>query len=123
MKNKIYFAHSKKIYNSKEESRILDFLYNQFGKNNVICPNNDMGELGSIDPYLLQVSKSKLVIVRQYKRHIGRGVYEEINKALKLNIPVKLVIGNNRFKLLDVTNIKINDPTDWKVKYDKIVKK
>ena len=65
---KIYYAHSKKIYDTKVEKKQLKYLKNRFKEYNVICPNNDIGELGSIQPYLDVVSQCEMLICSEYNR-------------------------------------------------------
>lgn len=71
--SEVYFAHSKLIYGTKEESEALSFLKSVF--KNVCCPHNDMGELGSITPYLKKVEECKLIVALPYNNFIGKGVY------------------------------------------------
>lgn len=119
-KDKVYFAHSKRIYNTKEESTMLDFLRKNFTK--VICPNKDIGELGSIEPYLKIVDTCKYVVAHEYQGSIGKGVFSEIKNALSKNIPVlALRKGTIGYKLCKVKNIEINDSTDWAIHYGKII--
>ena len=125
----IYFAHSRQIYGTKVEKQILLYLSKKFGRINVCCPNNDMGELGSIEPYLEKVANSSMVIVHQFKNHVGKGAYQEVKEALAKNILVKVIIcgkgrmrsGPPRYDLKEVKAIKIVDNTDWKVRYGQVI--
>jgi hypothetical protein len=42
----VYYAHSMKTYNSEKEFNETQFLRKNFS--NVICPNKDLGNLGSM---------------------------------------------------------------------------
>jgi len=86
-KETAYFAHSKKKYNTIEEAAELAFIKKHFG-GKVICPNNDLGELGGIEPYLKVVKSSICVYVSEYFGMIGRGVYDECHFALTNGINV-----------------------------------
>lgn len=111
----VYFAHSKLIYGTKEEEKALKHLRKVFGS--VVCPHNDMGELGSIYPYLERVSKCCLVVALPYKNFIGKGVFSEIEHALALNKPVLVLKGK---ELKTVYGVVVNDSKDWKFKYGKL---
>ena len=121
----IYFAHSMRIYNTKLETKLLKFISKKFGRKNVCCPNNDMGELGRIEPYLKKILTCTKVVVHQYKNYLGKGACEEVKTALNNNIPVVLIIVTvtNRCKLKKVKAIKVIDKYDWKVKYGQIILK
>lgn len=118
----IYFAHSMRIYNTPEEQQVLEFIGDIYGRREVVCPNNDMGELGSITPYLQRIEKCKEVIVREYKGFLGRGAYKEVQHALDLDKKVQVVRGNGlEMQLLPVKGIEVNDRGDWKIKYGKLI--
>lgn len=120
MKSLMYYAHSKKIYNTKREQAELMWLLDNFsGK--VVCPNNGMGELGSIEPYLKMISKCDGVVLSEYERHIGRGVFSEVERALlekKLVLCIRRFVGI--FYLIKVSRIEIVNNYDWSVYYGKI---
>ncbi len=128
-KKLIYFAHSRQIYDSKLEKGLLAFLSKKFGRKNVCCPNNDMGELGSIEPYLKQVANSSMVIVHQFRNHVGKGAYQEVKNALAENIIVKVItcskgrtwFGRPGYRLKQVRSLRIVDNTDWKVRYGQVI--
>lgn len=89
-KGTAYFAHSKKKYNTSEEAEELAFIKKHFdGK--VICPYNDLGELGDIELYLEVIKSVDCVYVTEYRGYIGRGVFDECTFALKNNINVLVV--------------------------------
>lgn len=113
----IYYAHSKKSYGSVEEQKVVARL----AKRHQVINPRDMGELGSIKPYLVKVNKSQAVAVSEYQGFIGRGVYEEVQYALYLNRPVYLV-RSDRLKAMAITGAKIYDSSDWKVHYAILVK-
>ncbi len=116
----IYYAHSKQIYNTKREKE--ERVYLKFIFYDVCCPNLDMGELGSIDPYLKKVRKSNVVVFSEYKKHIGKGVHQEIMEAYKNKIPIILLRKiKKKFKLMPVFRIMIKDPDDWAIKYRKVI--
>lgn len=115
----VYYAHSKLIYDSERENKELSFLKKKF---NLIDPNGDIGERGSIEPYLKVISTCNMVICSEYKEHIGRGVFEEVLFALNKGIKVfclKKKIG--MFYLSKVINVIENDVYDWKIKYGRII--
>jgi len=115
LKNKTYYAHSMRIYNTPEEHRVQNFL--QLSGFDVLCPNRDVGEKGSIEPYLEIVKQCKDVVVTEFKGSIGRGAFSEVRCAFDNRIPVKLLRGE---ELFDVQNVKVHDASDWKVHYGKL---
>jgi len=118
LKEPIYYAHSKLIYNTAREKAELKYL-ERFGE--VICPNNHIGEKDSIDEYLdIIKSKCKTFVCSEYKKHIGKGVYEEAMTASFLFPHYVLRKQFTRFKLIPIRDIDIVDETDWKIKFAKI---
>lgn len=113
----MYFAHSKRIYNTPLEKEILRYLREELGME-ILCPNTDIGELRSMTPYLKRVAKCDGVIVHEYRECVGRGCYEEVSTALQLNKPVYAIRG---VELISVKGIIIYDSTDWKIGYGKLI--
>jgi hypothetical protein len=105
-----------KIYNTEREQKELQFLKSKYQK--VVCPNNDIGELGGIQPYLEIVKKMDIVVFSEYQNHIGKGVYEEVKTALMNNIPVKVLRGKGIKTIKDV--IIVNE-YDWEIEYAKVL--
>lgn len=122
MKKAVYYAHSKLIYDTPREKSERSFLEKSFGK--VCCPNRDIGEQGSIDPYLNRVQRSSQVICSEYQRHIGKGVFTEVSEALERGKKVfrlkKVKVG---WMLEPVSAVKVVDEFDWKVCYGKLILK
>ena|GEM_PF-2109727 len=115
----VYYAHSKLIYDSPREKQERKFLEKNFWK--VVCPNRDMGDLGSIDPYLRMVDKNKIVVCSEYNSYIGKGVYSEIMEGLKTNKRVYCLRKlEGKYILLPVATVSMVDPNDWKMQYGKI---
>ena len=116
----IYYAHSKRIYGTEQERAELDWLKKKFPK--VLDPNGDLGELGSIVPYLEAVTKCSAVVVSEYQKHIGRGAFSEIEHALSRKKPVHCIRKyRNKFRLVIVSRVEIVDGEDWAVRYGRIV--
>jgi hypothetical protein len=102
---RVYYAYSLQIYGTLREARERKFLREKF--NNLICPNQDIGEFpGKMGFCLKMVRWSDLVVVSEYEGHIGMGVYCEIKEA---------------FELYTVKGVKIVDKNDIKVKYAKVI--
>lgn len=112
-KGTAYFAHSKKKYNTAEEADELAFIKKHFG-GNVICPNNDLGELGDIKNYLKIIKSSECVYATEFHGMIGRGVYDECQFALSNRINILVVRKDIKGKFFiqtvrDVVEINEND--------------
>ncbi|MFM2196204.1 MAG: hypothetical protein RL092_1804 [Bacteroidota bacterium] len=106
-KKAAYYAHSMRKYNSEIEARELKFIELHFD-GNVICPNKDLGELGSIEPYLRVVSLTTAVYATEYRDYVGSGVFDECVHAMSLNIPVYVVRldKDNNFYVLPLMSIE-----------------
>jgi len=120
---KIYYAHSMKIYDSIKEKDELRFLKRKYKKENVVCPNNDLGELGDIERYKKFIKRNcKAVVASEYKNCIGRGVYEELKTALTNKIPCFLIrkTKTGRRSVKPIKSIRVNNKWDWKVEYGKV---
>ena len=113
----IYYAHSKKIYNTKREEEERNKILQKFPKAELICPNRDVGEKFSLVPYLKIVRDCNIVVCSEFDGFVGKGVYWEILTAMDNNKPVFNVTKD--FK--KVTDIIIVDKNDWTVKYGKVV--
>lgn len=111
-----YYAHSKLIYNTKREKSEERFLKKKFM---VINPNTDIGEMGSMNPYLKKIDCCTGVIFSEFNDCIGKGVYEEVKHAINNKKPVlclKKSILN--YKLIPVKKTPIIvDENDWKERY------
>jgi hypothetical protein len=119
MKMKVYFAHSMPEYNTKREQKALEMLKRNFSEDEVICPNNDLGELGSMEAYLDYIREEIDALVFMSKKNgwCGKGVYTEIEVASSKGIPVYMFkMKGNKFAVIDVTEgpdfIEINH-NDW----------
>lgn len=111
-----YFAHSKKIYNTKEEKRIKRILANK--GISIVCPNTDIGELGGIKGYLECIDGCSDVIVHEFMGFVGRGCFEEVAHALHINKPVFAIRGKGLVKIIGV---EIYNSSDWSVRYGKLI--
>lgn len=120
MKNSmVYYAHSMCIYNTERERRELKFLSSIF--RSVLNPN-DYKDSAGMGFFLNLVSECGIVVCSEYKRFIGKGVFMEINSALKSNKQVFCLRNTRgRWKLLEVKRVKVYDVTDWAVKYGKVI--
>lgn len=104
----IYYAHSRKIYNTKREKKELQYLRKLYGK--VLDPNNDLGELEDTCKYMRHVAACTLVVCSEYLDHVGFGVFMEVLFALNNDIPVMCLRknkSNNQFQLHMVHEIKL----------------
>ena len=79
--NKIYYAHSIRLYNTRTEKNDLDFL-NSFGHSITVNPNSNVfNGKRSMKPYLLLVSECD----SQWYRGETIGVIFEVLSALALD--------------------------------------
>ncbi len=114
---KVYYAHSMQLYESLKEKQELKFLRTRF--DNVLCPNKDIGKAGrGMSAYLKIVEWADLVVASEYEGFVGLGVFSEIQHALNVGIPVKCLRKN---KLLDVKEVIIHSPRDYRIKYGEVI--
>jgi len=118
MKIKAYYAHSKLIYGTRREISERAFISRRY---QVLCPNRDIGERGSMEPYLQAVASCQTVIVSEVDGYVGRGVFEEIKHALKIGHPVLALRASARgFTLLSVRSVAVVDSQDWRYRFGKL---
>lgn len=119
---KLYYAHSMLIYNTKREKKELRFLRKNFSS--VCNPKTDITWDNTIkmEAYFKVVKNSDIVVVSEYKNHIGKGVYDEIKTAINSNILV-LCLRKKLFKcrLQQVKGVELVNEQDWKITYGKII--
>ena len=119
---KVYYAHSKLIYNTKREKKELQFLRNKF--TSVCNPNTDItwDNTTKMEPFFKAVKNSDIIIISEYKKHIGKGVYDEIKLAINSHISV-LCLRKKLFKyrLHQVASVELVDEKNWKIKYGKVI--
>ena len=108
-----YYAHSKNIYGTEEERMQLKFLRTKFSK--VLCPNNDVGELGGMQPYLDIIEKKcSGVVFSEWFDLVGRGVWEEVKHAKKLKQPIYgLRKVDDKYKLFKFRSGKVINKDNW----------
>lgn len=117
----IYYAHSKKIYETKREKQELKWLRKRFGRV-IVDPNHDMGCFNNIEPYLDKVDECTQVICSEYKRHIGFGIFTEIEFAFKKKKAVRCLRKKlGRFYLVKVKAVEVIDRYDWGIRYGKVI--
>lgn len=121
---RIYYAHSMRIYNQPQEQEELTFIRQQYPDAIIINPNGDLVYRGSMQVYFNAIDTCDLVIASQYKDHIGKGVYLEIEHAQAKQCSVLGIWKEqDQLKLCPVEKIIYADPSDWKVYYGKMIAK
>jgi hypothetical protein len=111
-----------KIYNTAREAKEHKYLLTKYLK--VLCPNKHIGKTNLGMPAYLNIIEwaADIVVVSECKGFIGRGLYEEIESALKNNIPVKVMRPyGNSFKLHNVRDVRLHDDgINW-IEYGQIL--
>lgn len=115
MSMRAYFAHSKLDYGTRKEVRVRLRIRQRFG--DVLCPNRDIGERGSIAPYLEAIDQCQTVAVLEHGGFVGRGVFVEVEHALSRKKPVWALRGPD---WAPVKGVRLFDPDDWKLRYGKL---
>lgn len=117
----VYYAHSLKIYNTRREKNELRYLKRKFFK--IFNPKTELqwDSMTKMQPYFEAVQGSTLIIASEYKKYIGKGVFDEIKIALKNKIPAFCLKKKFfKFKLIRIKDIKYIG-IDWKKYYGKII--
>ena len=113
----LYYAHSKKIYNTEVEEDEYSKIRKRFPDAHIVCPNRDVGEKGSINPYLQVVKQCDVVVCSEFKKLVGKGVATEVTTAISDKKPVYNL--SKDFK--EVSGIKlVNNGKDW-VEYARLI--
>lgn len=122
--SKIYYAHSKKIYGTRRELKEVTFLRKIFPKRIVICPNNDVGELGCFNDYLKIVDDCRIVAASEVDGYIGRGVFHEIARGISNESQIYVIREQeNALSLKEVIGIEFVNRRDYVLKYGKLIVK
>ncbi len=115
---KVYYAHSIKIYDTEVEEEEYSFLREKY--ENVFNPNTEIEykKEEGMRPYLDVVITSDLIICSEFEGYIGKGVFREVEFALRNNIPVYcLRQDDGDFYLLEVISVKLINENDPYVRY------
>lgn len=119
---RIYYAHSKRIYGTPNETEELKYIKEKFPNANVICPHNSIGELSDFEDYLHVVDCCSKVVVSEIDEYVSKGVFSEIARGFSNNTPVFVLrMIDGILTLFDVVGIEIINQNDWKNKYGKII--
>lgn len=120
----IYYSHSMKIYRSQCEKDEIALISQRFPKKIVINPSNInfLGLPGAniMDICFFIVKNSAITIFSEYMGFIGKGVYDEIIKALN-NKKEVLLIRKEIFYSISKKNLRLFDQNDWKIRYAQVI--
>ena len=122
---KAYFAHSIRSYNTNDEQKCVTHLkhlgYTIVNPKDFSLTHIYSGR-GKMNYCLKQLRQCDIVICREYKHRIGKGVFEEISVAQLNNIPVRVLRrAMGHWNLKDVIGLEYVDMNNWKVNYGKII--
>lgn len=119
---KVYYAHSMQTYGTNREKRDLDYLRGIF--RHVICPNNDIGELGAMQPYLTIVDHCDMVIASSFEQgYFSKGVCKEVQRAIATQKDCLLMRWSSpddkEPSFLYINKAWIFDESDTRIRYGK----
>jgi hypothetical protein len=121
-KERIYYAHSKKIYGTPNETEELKYIKEKFPYAKVICPHTTVGELKDFQDYLHIVDCYNTIIASEVKGFISRGVFSEIARGFSNGIQVYVLRKQaNKHILYQVIGIEIHNQSDWVYRFGKII--
>jgi len=67
--------------------------------------------------YDFVIASSHIVIALEHREHIGRGVYEELERALVASKPCYALRGD---QLCPIERIRLVNENDWKIRYGRV---
>lgn len=120
-KKKLYYAHSMITYGTRKERRELNRIRKRFPDHEIINPAEVKfaGNGAEMMQVCIEIVKQvDVVVLSEYRKHIGRGVYLELEAAVRGNVERYLLRGR-RFMSRFVS--RTDDPDDWKVRYARII--
>ncbi|HEC66850.1 MAG TPA: hypothetical protein ENI23_16365 [bacterium] len=112
----LYYAHSMITYGTRKEKQELKQIKKHFPDHRIINPAEL--RLFGISSYLEIVRQADIVVLSEYKKHIGKGVARELTIANEYDIEKYILRGKNFTRKF---SFRVVDPDDWKIKYAKIV--
>lgn len=115
MLERIYYAHSMRIYGTEQERKELRFLrWRKFYR--VINPNGRLSRESWKQQALAFIESSDALVFSEYHGFIGKGVYTEIDFAFQLQKGVYLLRDRTLYPI-EKENVSIYNKDDWKVQY------
>lgn len=101
-KNDVYYAHHRWKYGSEVEHYELDLIRGNFPCSKIFNPATDMDVEGKTEEEIMEfcletVLNSSCVVFSSVDGVIGKGVYQEVMKAIEADIPVYYIHGNELY--------------------------
>lgn len=114
----VYYSHSKRTYDTKEEEKALAFLETISDK--VINPKDYTFK--TMEEYVELLKTSDVVVVTEFEGHIGKGVFEEIAAAKEHDIPFFVMkdLSGKMDGIKEVIRCR-GKGTNWSTRYAQIV--
>ena len=115
----IYYAHSKLIYDTKREKEEIEIIQDAFTNSHIINPNgwiyNNKRESDIMEQCYIFVKQSDIIIFSSVDGFIGKGVYNEIQRAFWYDKDVYYLSEDRLYKFNNFNDIEIfNRGWDWK---------
>ena len=96
--NKIYYAHHLWKYDTEIEKYELEIIRRYFPYDNIINPNGHIKQNREesiiMKDCLIVIENCNILIFSSVNGVIGRGVFNEFNKASKLGLPIYYIMDN-----------------------------
>ena len=113
MKPRLYYAHSKAIYDQPDEMLELRRIKKHYPGYTVVNPNGMFKSDGEWTTWLeTGIQSMELVVFTSYLGFVGKGVYDELYEARRLGKDIVYLTKKGRF----VTNYRLGriNPRLWK---------
>jgi hypothetical protein len=114
----LYYAHSKRTYGSRQEKRELKLIKKKFPDHEIVNPG-EITYLSLHESEIMEECKGfvravDVIVCSEYKKYIGRGVFEELETKTKAK---KYLLRGKKF--IENFSVRIVDRDDWCVRYGK----
>ncbi len=108
----LYYAHSLITYATDKEKNELAIIKRVFPEYKIINPE-EIPYTG-MNNCLIRVRSCTILVYSEYKYHIGKGVYLEIQEAKSAGLPIFCIRDH---KVLEYESSRVNNQNDWKVEH------
>ena len=110
---KIYYAHHLYKYDTKVEEYELDLIRKYFPGDIVINPNGYVDQTGTEERImkvcLEVIGECDALVFSSMSGVVGKGVHDEINKAIDKKMPIYYINRNSIWRVIDINWKMLNE--------------
>ena len=109
---RIYYSHTKKIFETPREQREISFIEHMFPGVVIFNPLKHLQyDLFEEFNRSEEITKSWAIICSRYDGYFTKGVYEDVKCGMDMKKPVWLILQPG--KLIRIKNLQIVNPSIW----------